>query len=421
VKQIALRKGPAYGRCDGATDAADWPTYRGNPGRSGVTASVVPSALEATWQVPLSGRLTPPTVASGKVFVASTDEHTLLTLDAASGDTLWTFIADARVDSPPTFHDGQVLFGGRDGVVYALRASDGVLAWRFQGGRNSCRISSNGQLESAWPIHGSVLVDQDVAYFTAGRSSYLDGGIDLYRLNPRTGSVLSATNLSSPDPETGKQPAQYNANQMPGARSDILVADHDNVYLRDLAFSKDGEQREDRVPHLFTLTDFRDDSWTHRSYWVFADEPSIATGCSGRNKNLIYGRLLIYDNDNVYGYARKSVHWSNAFQDGDYHLFSRPIGASGPGWSASVPIQVQAFVRAGDTLFVAGPVAETDEQTSGLTSQPGGLLIAYHADDGSELGRHELSAPPVFDGMAAAQGKLYLVLSDASVLCLGGE
>ncbi len=416
-----LEKGAAYGSSGKPPHADDWPTYRGDFRRSGVTRCRVPMPLEAAWQITLSGRLTPPTVANGRVFVACADEHTLLALDTASGTTAWTFLSGGRIDSPPTIHDGHVLLGCRDGYVYSLQASDGAPVWRFRGARRAQRVSSYGQLESAWPIHGSVLVVDDAAFFTAGRSSYLDGGIDLYRLNANSGKALSVTTVYSPDPETGRQPPQYNANQMPGSRSDILVADAGHVYLRHVPFTKDGVELKEQVPHLFTLTDFLDDSWTHRSYWVFAAKSSISTGCSGRDKNLIYGRLLVYDDTTVHGYARKNLHWSNQFQDAPYHLFTRERKASTPTWSKTVPIKVRAMVRAGNTLFAAGPAAATAWRTEPATGRQGALLLAYSADDGTEQGRWRLSAPPVFDGMAAARGRLFLTLENGTVLCMAGK
>ncbi len=416
-----LEKGPAYGRSSAPPHAEDWPTYRGDSRRSGVAACRVPAELEVKWRAVLNVGLTAPTVACGLVFVADTDRHTLLALDADTGRTVWTFVAGGRIDSPPTIHDGYALLGCCDGFAYALRASDGAVAWRFRGARNLQSISSNGQLESIWPIHGSILVDNNVAYFTAGRSSYLDGGMDLHRLDPRTGEALSETGIYSPDPETGRQPPQYNQNQMPGSRSDILVADDEHVYLRHVPFSKEGVQLDERVPHLFTLTDFLDDSWTHRSYWVFAAESSLATGCSSRDKNLIYGRLLLYDESTICGYARRNVDWSNQFLDGPYRLFARPREAAEPAWSKTVPIHVQAMIRAGDTLFTAGPPAETAERTEPAAKHGSALLVAYAAGDGAELARCELSAPAVFDGLAAARGRLFLALEDGSLLCLGGK
>jgi hypothetical protein len=48
----------------------------------------------------------------------------------------------------------------------------------------------------------------------------------------------------------------------------------------------------------------------------------------------------------------------------------------------------------------------------------GGKLAAVSAADGRQLGACDLSSPPVFDGMAAAGGRLYLSLMDGSILCL---
>ena len=380
----SLERGSAYGDSGELPDAEDWPTYRGNPRRSGISTSRVPTGLQTEWQVMLGAPLTAPVVANQTVFLATPDQNRLVALDSTSGRTRWTFVSDARIDSPPTIHEGSAIVGCRDGSVYRLQTADGSLAWRFRAARTEQRIMSHGQLESPWPIHGSVLVDNNVAYFTTGRSSYLDHGIDLYRLNPKSGDVLSVTNVSSPDAETGQQPNQYNANQMPGARADLLVADSNFIYLRDQAFSKDGVQRDDRTPHLFTLTDFLDDSWTHRSYWVFAAEPSIATGCSGRTKELIYGRLLLYDDTTVYGYARKNVHWSNSFQDAPYHLYARRQDAREPLWSVSVPVQIRAMVGAGDTLFVAGPSVETVGRTEPTDGRQSATLLAYSTADGTE-------------------------------------
>ena len=421
--QDELKEGTAYGTLDPRPSApspppeAVWPTYRADARRSGVARCTVPVTLAPAWQIQAGRRISAPTVAGGKVFVACPDEHRVLALRAESGAVAWIYTTDGRVDSPPTIHGGRALLGCRDGSVYSLRATDGALAWRFRGAEGRRCVTVCGQLESVSPVHGSVLVQDNVAVFTAGRSSYLDGGIRLYRLDPHTGKRLSVTRVFSPDPATGRQPPQYNANSMPGARSDILVADDARLYLRDLTFSKQGVAQKQRAPHLFTLTDFVDDSWTHRSYWIFGTTSSISTGCSGRNRKLIYGRLLLFDDSTVYGYGRKSVHWSNEFQDGPYRVFARQRDADKPTWSVSVPIRVHGMVLAGDVIFAAGPAADKLEDAGAR----GALLLALSAVDGSVLARYSLAAPPVFDGMAAAGGRLYLSLEGGDLLCMAGE
>ena len=421
-----LERGPAYGssldpRLSTLDTSSAWPTYRHDAQRSGCTPSSVPAALRRKWQAEVGGKLTSPTVANGKVFVASVDDHRISALDADSGQPVWRFTAGARVDSPPTLHKGRAIFGCRDGHVYSVRASDGVLAWRLRAARNERRIAACGQLESASPVHGSVLIRDGAAYFTAGRSSYLDGGIDLCRIQPETGKTLSRTPIYSSDPKTGKQPKQYGPCAMPGALADILTADGQHVYLRDMVFDKQGASQPKGSPHLLTLTGFLDGTWPHRSYWIFGTRCSLSTGCSGRARNLVYGRLLVFTDSTIYGYGRKKVHWSNALQDGPYHLFALNRGERKEQWTKPLPIHVRAMVLADKALFVAGPPANLGDGSKGGAESQGALLLALSPSDGTELARYPLDSPPVFDGMAVANGRLYLAGRNGRVLCMGKE
>jgi len=131
----------------------------------------IPSALKQTWKSNIGGRLSPVTVAGGKVFVTQVDSHTVHALDAGNGRKLWKFTTGGRVDSPPTLYDGLVLFGSADGYIYCLLAADGELVWRFLASPQKLKTVAFDQLESVWPVHGSVLVKNGVAYAAAGRCS----------------------------------------------------------------------------------------------------------------------------------------------------------------------------------------------------------------------------------------------------------
>jgi outer membrane protein assembly factor BamB len=325
------------------------------------------------------------------------------------------------VDSAPTLSEGRAVFGCRDGYAYSLRLSDGALAWRSRVAREDRSIVACGQVESVSPVLGSVLVKDGTAYCTAGRSSYLDGGIDLCRLDAKTGKLLSRTVNYSPDPVTGKQPAHLAPGIMVGARADLLSADADHVYMRDNVYDSEGGTVEKGNAHLFTLTDFLDDTWTHRSYWIFGTKPSIATGCTGRDKNLTYGRVLVFNGSTVFGYGRKTVDWSNQLLDGPYRLFAVARDeASTLLWEQPVPLHVRAMVLAGDTLFLAGPPVNASDDLW-IDEAGKGVLVAVAATDGAVLSQQDLPSPPVFDGMAAAQGKLYVSTADGHVLCLGNR
>ncbi len=399
----------------------DWPTYRHDAERSGSTRHAVPAVLRRKWQADVGANITSPTVAGDKVFVSSVDEHRVCAVDADSGRLIWDFTAGARVDSPPTLYANNAIFGCRDGYVYSLRASDGTLAWRLRTGRAGRLITASGQLESASPVHGSVLVRDGEAYFTAGRSSYLDGGIDFYRIQTQTGKTLSKTRVYSPDPITGKQPKQFGPAYMPGALGDILSSDDQYVYLRDMVLDKRGEKQPSGNRHLFTLTGFLDDLWPHRSYWIFGTKCSLSTGCSGRERNLISGRLLVFDKPMIFGYGRAKIHWSNQLQDGAYRLFALNSDDGKELWTKHVPIQVRAMVLANKVLFAAGPLQDAGNGSQGSNENQDALLIAFSVSDGSELARYKLDFSPVFDGMAAADGRLYLSLENGQVLCKAGR
>ena len=163
------------------------------------------------------------------------------------------------------------------------------------------------------------------------------------------------------------------------------------VYLRDMVFDHRGVSRPQGPAHLFTLTDFLDDAWAHRSYWIFGTHCTVSGGCSSQEKGLIYGRLLAFDDTTVYGYGRTRVHWSNQFQDGPYRLFARGKDEAKPRWEKSLPIQVRALALTDGTLFVAGP--NVDNNKAGPVSDfpsGGAQLLAVAASDGTILARYRL-------------------------------
>ena len=181
-----------------AATTDDWPTYRYSSMRSGVTPGRTPETLTTKWKVDVGSHPTAPVVAGDSVYVADRDGYTLYSLNRESGETRWTFIADGRIDSPPTYYKGMILVGSRGGSVYCLRASDGQLAWKFNGMPQRRLICDTGRLESAWPVHGSIMIFDDTAYFAAGRSTFLDGGIAVFGLDPVTGAMKHGRIMQGP-------------------------------------------------------------------------------------------------------------------------------------------------------------------------------------------------------------------------------
>ncbi len=459
-----LQKGPAFGNTSSTAQPSetDWPTYRHDGRRSGITNARVPRQLAVSWQAEIGGKLTSPVAAGGRVFVASVDTHSVHAIDAESGKEVWSYVTGGRVDSPPTIHGGLVLFGSADGSVYAVRASDGQLAWKFTAAVEDRRCFANGQLESVWPVHGSVLVTGDVLTVAAGRSSYLDGGIRVYQLDPETGVVLDQSTIFSPDPVTGKQPEDPNTRDVHGVLTDVLLADGNDIYMRHMRLDLETGSETATGVHLFSPIGLLDDTWWHRGYWTINDQfTSHWSGWWKVGNSAPSGRILSYDDDLVFGFGRSEYVGGNTGQwrGGEhYRLFSLDRHGTIPAippknpknrrdkgtpailkfdWSKQLPLLVKSLVVTGETVFVAGPpdVVETEEKTGdgalelnnpqevldAWNGKKGGMLWAVSRQDGSKLADVALESPPVFDGMAAASGSLFLSTVDGHVVCLRGE
>lgn len=80
-----------------------------------------------------------------------------------------------------------------------------------------------------------------------------------------------------------------------------------------------------------------------------------------------------------------------------------------------MPIHPRAMLKTGDMLFVGG--AETTNQLLGKSG--GGSILVVSSADGTQLGTLQLSAPPVFDGLSAAGGKLFVSQQDGKLFCFG--
>jgi outer membrane protein assembly factor BamB len=497
-----LKIGPAYRRISNKQSKGeikdDWPTYRHDPVRSGFTKTNVPVDLKCSWQKDLGGnhlghKLSSVVVADGMLFVASIDTHTVYALDADSGEILWDYTAAGRVDSPPTIYQGRVLFGSADGWIYCLRASDGVVAWRFRAAPKDLRLTAFEQLESVWPVHGSVLIQDDVLYCVAGRSMFLDGGMRFLRLDPKTGQKLSETILDDRDPETGENLQVYvKGLNMPVALPDVLSSDGQYVYMRSQRFDmqgkrqhiapRDASEQAGEGAHLFCTIGFLDDSMFHRSYWMFGK--SVTSGWGGWFKAGRYapsGKLLVCDESYVYGFGRKPEYMCQSSVL-EYQLYAaekeidseqirrviaaeKRMNASSKKKSASVadrgvrkkfplsdrsaasykwlqedpPIHVLAMVGGNETLFIAGPKDVVDEeqafynpndeeikgklteQSAALEGSKGGLLLVVSASDGQKLAQYELESLPVWDGMAAANNRLYFATKNGKILCFAGR
>jgi len=440
-------RGPAFSSTRAPHSALrhpDWPTFRHDAARTGATPAAVDPNLTCLWQAELSGRVTPPVVAEGLAVVAAIDEHSVHAFDAKTGKARWRHVAGGRIDSPPTVHAGRVVFGSADGSVRCLRAADGQLAWRFRAAGRDRRIVARGQVESSWPVPGSVLVHDGTVSFAAGRNTFLDGGMGLFRLKLATGEVLACERLYTRDPNTGEQPDEPQRFHMTGALPDVLSFDGERVYLRRLTLDPDTLKPAPTRRHLYSPAGFLNGDWWHRTYWVYGTHfYSGYIGWYFAGRETPAGRLLVMDDAAIYGFGYRPDYYRGS-TGREYHLFAvdrsslpaqpemnydrarREYPARGQGkqrmtfrWSRRMPLLARAMVLAGDRLFLAGPPRSALQLAEAFDGERGGRVAVVSAADGNTVAEYELDALPACDGLAAAGGRLYLSTADGRVLCLG--
>lgn len=444
--EARLEKGPAYAqianRKSKIENPNNWPTYRRDARRCGFQGLAAPRAVSAAWTTKLVAPVTAPVVAGGTVFVAETHRHALYALSVEDGKQRWAFVADGRIDSPPTISRGLCLFGTRNGFVYCLRADDGEMVWRFRAAPGQRLMVSYEQLESAWPVHGSVLVDDTsenapVVYVAAGRSSHLDGGIRLYALELATGNVLHQADVTMTAGDEGGDGIIAQR-----ALPDVLSLQNGSVFMRDLRLNKDLTFEQTKLPHLYAPGGFLDNTWWHRTYWIYGTTMMSGYGGWPRIGNVVpSGRLLAFDGGElIYGYGRMKyqagaghVHPDAAK---DYRLFAEvlapkpkkkpqpkpegrkkkprgPTGRREVKWSTSLPFVARAIVLAKDALLVAGGNSLTENAER---HGPGTFWIASR-NDGTKRTECKLPAPPILDGMAFTDAGVFVSTVDGAVVC----
>jgi hypothetical protein len=70
-------------------------------------------------------------------------------------------------------------------------------------------------------------------------------------------------------------------------------------------------------------------------------------------------------------------------------------------------------------LCVAGPpdVVSEDDPLGAFEGRLGGVLRLVNKTDGKQIAEHKLESPPIFNGAAVSDGRLFLSLEDGSVVC----
>ena len=194
------------------TDAlADWPMWRSDGTRSGMSANELPSELHRQWtrQLPKPEPAWPnekrlhfdasyePIVLGSTLFVGSMLDGSVIALDCRSGDEVWRFHTNGPVRVAPVAFDGRVCFGSDDGWLYCVAADTGELIWKVRGApsdRQPYLHLGNAKLVSFWPVRGGPVMADGVVYFGAGIWPTL--GVFVHAVDAKTGKRIWTNDTS---------------------------------------------------------------------------------------------------------------------------------------------------------------------------------------------------------------------------------
>jgi len=378
-------------------DPNDWPCYRGDNRRTGLTQVTIPKQVKKLWVFrPASpGPATAPVMADGSVFVGHRS-GAVYAINAADGRRRWTAHTGGPVFFPPAIWNGRVYVGSGDGWVYAFEAATGRQLWRFRVAPAERRIHVFGQLLSTWPVAGGVVVKDGVVYAAAGIAHY--DGTHVVALDAVTGKVKWYNDTSGVlDPKI-KNGVSLQGN-LHLARGKLCFQGGNAVNLAyfDLKTGKCLNSPSRRVGGV-TATAF---SAYYPEYGSYArlkhDYPD--------GRTLSY--TVMYEGSRRSGPAMLAAGTAAAPSSGQ--RWSRRSGRKAI-WGGANRWDCHAFIVGQDVLVAAGLI--------GLKGKASFGVAAMDLKDGSQIWTHPLPGRPVKWGAAVDRaGRVAVSLINGRVLC----
>ena len=421
------------------------------------------------WQYTTGGRIdSPPTIYHNKVYFGAAD-GCVYCLKASGGELIWKFqaapnnqkiMANGQLESlwpvpgNVMIKNGEVWFvAGRsmflDGGLYLYRldaatgekiAVNNMSEYHPESGQNLQKASTWLTMPVALP--DILSTDGKYVYMRSQKFNQEGKRLEIDQLSDQSYEQLMGREMKS----------EFSQMFNHAGPLQVTFKNYHHLFLDSMhSANKEGN-------HLFAPYGYLDDSWFHRAYWVYGKH--YLGGWNGyyvAGKYAPSGRIVVHDRDNVYAFGRKPQYyrWTKPME---YHLFSASksmdvdttllsdktaklerIGAEPMPyqWNTTIPILAQAMVKADNNLFVGGPPdllneeqaqrhytdslvqANMKKQHEALNGKHGGLLWAFDGLSGKVLRKYQIASPPVWDGLIAADHKLFIATMDWNVVCWG--
>lgn len=424
-----VERGPAWGKLkmDGQIEG-DWPLFRQGSDRGNAASCRVPvqlsclwtqrfswpspnARIEMNWRERLTGVLTAPTVADGIAYVAATDRHQVLAIDARDGHELWRRTVGGRVDTPPTIFGDGCFVAARDGYVYALDRLDGQVAWRMRVAPREERMVSYGQVESPWPVKGGVLIADGIAYASAGRSQGSDGGIVVRAFEPPTGKVLWSRAVSGIRDTRSMRlndlivmvdgELQVMNTRLDAQTGEILPNPTNEYQKLRRPEEREGKSVNEIVPTI-GLEGFTCGNWTR-----LGNRKSMTMGFGNAQGDLVsWGEETVA----VYQFSSGVV---QAVRRSGVGSVSEPLSNEARLWSIRLPLERQV------TSIVASPNAIVIGGGDYTEDQEHGFVQVLSLEDGTTQAAEVLESPLSYNGLAVADQAVFATLTDGTTVRLG--
>jgi len=183
--------------------------------------------------------------------------------------------------------------------------------------------------------------------------------------------------------------------------------------MRQAAYTAELKPAKGR-PEVAVPGGYLDDTYFKRIPWRFAGQ---------------YGRLLVHNRE-VMACMRqfdslRGLDPTVFFTPGNqgYLLFAKSLGKDGKSWRRRIPVRIRAMALGKGHLVAAGPpdAIPTDDPLGPYEGRKGARMHVVDVATGEDTASFELPATPVFNGIAVAGGRLYLVATDGEVRCYGAR
>jgi len=127
--------------CCATVVCAEWPTYHGGAGLTGVSDVALPETPELLWRFNAGGAVYTTPVSDGERVFFSAKKGKIVALDLEGSD-LWKksfsrtndagTVVSVRFEAPLVCGEGLVFAGSTRGTLYALDAKTGEMRWKYE-------------------------------------------------------------------------------------------------------------------------------------------------------------------------------------------------------------------------------------------------------------------------------------------------